>query len=412
MALPLTHDMLAKMLLQSLQRCGADRAVDHWDGDRRVAAMPSIDLAVVAFPNDAPPAWANVMCSRERPEGFAAVIGPEAGAVRNVRYLADPRGADGTSLAWAPGSDWRRIEFAPLWGRGPQRFVAPYPASLAKIMVLVGVARLVDGGAVAWDHEWLHGGRTRRVDQWCESMVVASNNEAADAMVALLHARGLITRHDDGSETNGLHALFGDLGLHTLRLAGTTPAGGWRNADGAGVGQLQMTAWDTVRLLWLMQPDGLWTDAPWRPPEAPPLLATPSRHRIWDWLGDQGLHDVLATGALAGVPGWQRGIAARVSSRWVQPDGSVQVEGTHYPPDVRAVNDRSTCYFAHKTGSTDNYAADAGWVQGQGVTGRRYLVAVTSTLGRRYAPHPACAADWSLARLGADIDAMLRETLR
>ena len=28
--------------------------------------------------------------------------------------------------------------------------------------------------------------------------------------------------------------------------------GGWLNRDGAGVGHLQMTAWDTVRLLWLM----------------------------------------------------------------------------------------------------------------------------------------------------------------
>jgi hypothetical protein len=263
------------------------------------------------------------------------MIGPEAGSVRGVRYESDVRDAAGTSFAWAPASDWSRIEFPRLWGDGPFRFVSPYPASLSKLMVLVGVARLVDAGKVSWVQDWTHGGVTRTLAQWCESMTVASNNEATDAMVALLHAQGLITRHDDGTETNGLHALFADNGLLTLRLANTTPSGGWRNADGAGVGQLQMTAWDTVRLLWLMQPDGMWNAPPWRPPGTPPLLSTESRHKVWDWLSDQGHNDVLATTGLSGVPGWQRGIAARVPRRWIQPDGSVKVESRVYPPDAR-----------------------------------------------------------------------------
>jgi hypothetical protein len=411
MAEELTHEGLARLLLQSLRRCGAERAIDHWDGDRPVAQPPSIDLAVAAFPGDGPPVWANVMLSREHPDGHVAAIGPEAGPVRGVHFVSDVRDAAGNSVAWAPGSDWGDIDFPSLWGNGPLRFVSPYPASLAKLMVLTGVARLVDTGRLRWDHDWLHGGRTRRLEQWCESMTVAGNNEAADALVALLHAQGLITRHDDGSESNGLHILFGDFGLFTLRLAHTTPEGGWRNADGAGVGQLQMTAWDTVRLMWLLQPEGLWTAPPWRPPGTPPLLSGGSCHRLWSWLGDQGLHTVLATGALAGVPGWQRGIAARVPPRWIQADGSVQVEGMHFPPDVRQATTRATAYFSHQSGSTDNYAGTAGWVQGDGPAGRRYLIALTSTLGRRYAPHPACHADWSLARLGAAIDAGLREAM-
>ena len=53
---------------------------------------------------------------------------------------------------------------------------------------------------------------------------------------------------DSGHEVaNGLHGLLAASGLHTLRLANTKPDGGWLNRDGAGVGQLQMTAWDTVR---------------------------------------------------------------------------------------------------------------------------------------------------------------------
>jgi hypothetical protein len=411
MARPLTHHALARLLLQSLQRCGAARAVDSWDGGRALSQPPSIDLAVAAFPNDSPPVWANVMCSREFPEGHVAVIGPEAGPVRGLRFVADVRDAAGSSIAWLPGSDWRRIDFPPLWGHGTQRFVAPYPASLAKLMVLLGVARLVDGGLVGWEQPLLHHGNTRPLQAWCESMLVAGSNEATDALVALLHAQGLITRHDDGSETNGLHILFGDAGLFTLRFAHTTPEGGWRNAQGAGVGHLQMTAWDTVRLLWLMQPEGLWTEPPWRPPGAAPLLSSESRHRVWSWLGDQGLHDVLSTGALAGVPGWQLGLPARVPARWIRPDGSVQVEDIGFPPDVRPVNARANAYFAHTTGSSDNYAADAGWVQGDGPAGRRYLIAMFSSLGRRYAPHPACATDWSLARLGATVDAGLREAM-
>jgi hypothetical protein len=411
MAQVLTHEGLAQLLLQSLRRCGAERALDHRDGGRPLARPPAIDIAVAAFPNDTPPVWANVMCSPDQPEGHVAMIGPEAGPVRGLRFVADVRDDAGAPLAWLPGSDWSGIDFPPLWGNGPQRFVSPYPAALVKLMVLLGVARLADAGQVHWDQSLPHGGRTQRVEHWCEAMVTAGSDEATSALVALLHAQGLITRHDDGGETNGLHILFGDAGLFTLRFAHTTPEGGWQDADGAGIGRLQMTAWDTVRLLWLMQPDGLWNEPPWRPPGAPPLLSSTSRHKVWSWLGDQGVNGVLSTGALAGVPGWQRGIAARVPLRWVQPDGSVQVNGLQYPPDVRPARERSTAYFAHLAGSTDHHAADAGWVQGDGPAGRRYLIAITSSLGRRHAPHPACATDWSLARLGAAIDAGLREAL-
>ena len=39
--------------------------------------------------------------------------------------------------------------------------------------------------------------------------------------------------------------------------------------------------------------------------------------------------------------------------------------------------------------------------------GRRYIVAVLTSLGRRYAPHERCATTWRLPALGAAIDTLL-----
>jgi beta-lactamase class A len=82
---------------------------------------------------------------------------------------------------------------------------------------------------------------------------------------------------------------------------------------------------------------------------------------------------VLSSGRQRGLPGWVPGL-----------------------PDAPA--------FAHKTGSTDNYAADAGVVKSGG---RHYAVAVLTSLGRRFAPHEGCATTWRLPALGAAIDALL-----
>jgi len=407
----LTSAALAQALREAVRSSGIEQARDHWNQRLPPAHFPSVDLAVIAFPRDGAPVWANVLFSRELPQGHVVQIGPEAGPARGVRFDADLRDDELNSPAWMPGADWQRLRFAPLAGDGPLRFVAPYPASLVKLMVAVGVGRLVDAAQARWEQPWTHAGRSRTVAQWTESMLVASSNEATDAMVALLHAGGLITRHDDGSETNGLHVLFRDAALPTLRLAQTRSDGGWRNAQGAGVGQLQMTAWDTVRLLWLLLPEGVVPAPPWRPPGARPLLSERSRERLWAMLYDQGLHEVLSSTALAGLPGWQPGLPARLPARWLRPDGSVEVDDVRFPADVRPANARATASFAHKTGTTDNYASDAGWVQGDGPHGRRYLVAMITSVGRRYAAHPACATDWSLPRIGKAVDAWLQAAM-
>ena len=408
MAELISHARLANALLQLVREQQFEQVADAQSGGKPVVHFPSLDLAVVAFPPGASPVWANVLFSRDFPQGVIARIDDQAGAVANIQYLNDQTAADGTSLAWSSDSDWSAIEWTSLGGTGAQRFVSPYPASLIKLMVAIGVARVVDTGAYRWESLWDYAGTAHTIAQWTDSMVVASNNDATSAMVALLHVAGLIQRSGD-QEINGLNSLFQSLGMHTLRLSDTRPDGGWRNADGAGVGHLHMTAWDTVRLLWLIS-EGL-PPAPWQVQSETPLLQAESRQLLWQMLGDQGLHEILSSTALAGVAGWQVGIPAVMPGRWVQSDGSAQVETTHFPPDIRPAHAKATALFAHKTGTTDNYAADAGLVTGLVPQGRRYCIALTTNLGRRYAPHPNCATDWRVPRLGAAIDTWLQERL-
>lgn len=397
--------------------------VDALAAGPRFDPFPNIDLAVLALPKGRPPVAANVLFSCDMPAGLVVERQGGFGAVQGVRFLADARGPDGTSLAWVAGTDWRHLPeatFAPLAGEGPQRFIAPYPASLIKLMVAVAVARLVDEGGAQWDEPWPHGhaagALAPSVAQWCEPMIVASSNEATSALVALLHARGFIRRagwvagqRDSGQEVqNALHTLFDAHGLATLRLANTKPDGGWLNGDGAAVGQLQMTAWDTVRLLWRLMADDA-PPAPWLPDAPAPLLSPAGRARVWGWLRGQALHEVLSSTLVAGQPGWQPGIAARLPARWIAADGGVSVAGRHFAPDVRPANAAADATFAHKTGGTASYASDAGLVQGD--DGRRYLIALITTLGNRHAPHAGVAVPWALPRIGAAVDAWLKARL-
>ncbi len=376
------HDALAQHLLTSVREALA--AAPAFD------PPPSIDLAVAAFPRSGAPVWANVLFSRAWPQGRVAQIGPQAGAVRNVLFMADPLDAAGRSVAWVRGSDWTQLPLRALAGHG-ERFIAPYPASVLKLMVALGVACLVDSGRAAWAAPWVHAGTVQRIEQLMDDMLTHSSNEATDALVALLHARGLIRREDDVERYNELHALFEIEGLHTLRLANTKANGGWRNGDGAGVGQIQMTAWDTVRLLWRTSP-GL-PAAPWCLPAAAPWLVPTSAQRLAGWLAGQRLHEVLSSESLVGLPGWQRGIPARLPAL---------AKRLAAPASADAV-------FAHKTGNTESYTACAGRVQGDG--GRDYLIAIFTTLGLRHAACAGCATDWCVPRIGAALDAWLKARL-
>ncbi len=335
---------LARSLIQAVLAQDFGSTADAWRGGQALDAFPSIDLAVVSFAPGRAPHWANVLFSREHPQGVVAELAADAGATRNIRFDADQRDALLESPAWLPGADWSRLNWQPLHGQGPHRFVAPYPASLLKLMVAVGVGLAVDAGRTPWPDA-------------LEPMIVVSDNEATEACVALLHRCGMV---------DALNQRFVQLGLHALRFNGTQPGGGWRNADGAGVGHIHMTAWDTVRLLWLL--DAQAPPAPWLP-AGTVLLQPATRDHLRSVLARQQRDEILSSGTLRDLPGWVCGL-----------------------PDAP--------HFAHKTGTTDTYAADAGIVH----TPRcHYAVAVLSNLGRRTAAHERCATTWRLPALGAAV---------
>lgn len=381
--------------------------LDPQDEGRPIRHFPSIDLAVVAFPEKGAPVAANVLFSREHPQGLVADIAPGAGPVRNIRFLADQRDAEGNSIAWRPASDWSAMDWTPLAGEvgeGGGRMVAPYPASLLKLMLLAGVGRLVDQGRAGWWQALTYAGRERAVSDWAYDMVTWSSNEATSALVTLMHAAGAI-RRDGGREVrNELHTLFAALGLTTLRFANTTAEGGWGNGSGSGVGQIQMTAWDTVRLLWWLDPVA--PRAPWLRADAP-RLSPESRNQAMHALQDQALHQVLSSGALGGVPGWVPGLPARLPGRWLMPDGGLHAGEVSLPGDLRRFATGGEVWFAHKTGNTENYTSDAGIVRGILPRRRHYLIALLSNLGSRYAPHPSCSTTWRIPALGAAIDARM-----
>lgn len=365
----MTDDDLARALRDAVLAQHFEQTADKLRDGAPVDAHPSIDLAVAVFPRGAAPVCANVLFSREHPGGLVARFDGPAGAVGNIGFHADVRDAAGTSIAWQPGADWGRIAFPAWFGTGP-RFVAPYPASLLKTMVAVGVGRLVDTGRSSWTLPLSFEGKTRPVGDWLHDMIIVSSNEATSALVAHLHARGAIRRQGGVEVHNELHELFAAEGLPGLRLANTQPDGGWGNGAGSGVGQIQMTAWDALRLLWRLDAEA--PPPPWRPPGTPPLLGA-SLARVRRSLDEQQLNEILSSGSLTQLPGWVPGIPAR---------------------------------FAHKTGNTENYTSDAGIVHDD-ARGLHYLIAVLTNLGSRYAPHPDAATTWKLPALGAAVHAWL-----
>ncbi len=332
---------------------------DNWQSGAPLGLHPAIDLAVAAFPPGRAPVYANVLFSQEHPQGVVAAIAPDAGPVQNIRYDRDQRDSQLDSPLWQPGADWSRFSFTPLFSAGSApaaRFVAPYPASLLKLMLAVGVALAVEEGACDWPAD-------------LKPMLVVSDNNATDRVVALLHRLGWLAR----GHTHRLNQRFVALGLPTLQLNNTQPHGGWRNVDGAGVGQIHMTAWDTVRLLWLLDVDA--PPAPWLP-AGTTLLQPATRDHLRAVLAAQQLDQVLSSGSLRQVPGWVPGL-----------------------PDAPR--------FAHKTGNTNSYASDAGIVAAAPDGRGHAIVAVLTSLGRRFAPHADSATTWRLPALGAAVQALV-----
>jgi hypothetical protein len=132
--------------------------------------------------------------------------------------------------------------------------------------------------------------------------------------------------------------------------------------------------------------------------------ATHARH----CLAEQALHEILSSGLLRGLPGYVAGLPAELPAGWRERLPGLRPHALARPDEPA---EPAELCFAHKTGTTDNYASDAGSVRGIAPFKRRYLIALTTNLGRRYAPHPACASTWGLPALGAAVDALLKPWL-
>ncbi|MBL8328901.1 MAG: serine hydrolase [Rubrivivax sp.] len=355
----MSPDDLAQQLLAAVRAQQLGSTPDRRLGGAPIGEFPSLDLAVVGFVPGRTPLWANVLFSREHPQGFVAQPGLRGERPGNLRYVADITDAQTVSVAWQPRADWSRLSFPRLAGDdAAPRFVAPYPASLLKVMVAVGVGLAMDAGLC----------RVEDIEAAARAMIVESDNDTTSQLVKRLHEWGLIVRSAEGVEThNALHALFESRGLHTLRLARTTPQGGWGNAAGSGVGHIQMTAWDTLRLLWLLDPQA--PAAPW--PGAAPLMSSNSRDHILRWMGEHSPNRILFRDEVG--------------------------SGVH---------------FFHKTGTTENYGSDAGIVRARPPGQRHYIVALLSNLGSRYGP-PDAEFDVTprLSGLGLAVDAIMRHAL-
>jgi hypothetical protein len=338
-----------------------------------IAHRPSVDVAVIAFPSGCPPVLANAMLSRDLPLR-RSTFDPVTLAVKGVRYRRwDQARWDAPGVATDPPLGAADDLVPPPAGASVD-FVVPYPASNFKLMVAVGVLRLVDGGSLRLDEPIVFGARTRPLHEWLADMITWSDDESTQALLKRLHAVGEAARLD---------AVFARLGLSTLQLHDTSAKTG-RNWH---PGRIHMSAWDTARLLWLLDADA---PAPtWRAPGGAVVdggfLSAASKRRLLGLLGEQAYHDVLDTPALCGAPRTERGIPARVPDRWIGEDGRVRVEGGAPTADVRPCNADAEVTFAHKTGLTLNFGSDAGIVRGlPGRAQRHYIITFFSNLGYRY----------------------------
>ncbi|GAA0259918.1 serine hydrolase [Cryptosporangium japonicum] len=371
-------------------------------------AVPNVDVAVIELDDAGRPiAAANTLLSQDYPNGVVVPV---------TRDLVAP------GVRWTHWSNSRWAAKRPaepiLAGRGgaPLEFMAPYPASVFKLMVAFGVGRLHDRGGVGFDEVYDYRPRkascpegakpgTHRVSEWLDAMLTYSSNSATCALLMMLHER-------DGVDP--LNATLRSLGLTTLRVVDTDAAdgGGW-SFEG-----LTMTALDTSRLLLLFSeaPGTLWS-TPKGTPVTVGTLRRESRALIRRGLAEQGLNQALSTANWCGRDYPARGIPQTVPGRWIDPrSGEVRVEKRTYGGDVRRCAADAEVEFAHKTGLVPSAGADAGIVTAlPGRPPRRYVVSVFSNLGCTWVDFVGayggdCRYTQKLATLGAEIDALMTKT--
>src|SRR5918999_4132932 len=240
-----------------------------------IAHPPNLDLAVIALDRSGRPrAIADVLLSRDYPDGVGVPIGDDLGtdSVRWRRWnpdrwnggtFSETDGSRGSTVGWKDNPPWTDADdIVPGRREAPLEFMSPYPASTFKLLVAFHTMRLVDRGTVELDRDYRYvradgTEMIRTTRELLDRMITESDNDSAKALLKQLHDLGEVDRMNAG---------LADLGLGTLQVNGTDPATGakW------GIGQLTMTSLDTARLLLLLNggPGVLW-----RTPAGKPVRA-------------------------------------------------------------------------------------------------------------------------------------------
>lgn len=358
-----------------------------------IAHPPNVNVAVLQF--DAAGNLvdrAYVLLSRDYPNGLIVPLDPDTGA-SSVHFLRwDIERSDGgtfssddghqlTTKGWTNNPPLTAADdLVPGRTNAPYQFMVPYPASLFKSMIAFHVMRMVDAGKITLDTEYKfepagEKSQTRKVRDWIDTMITFSENYATQALLKMFH---------DKNEIDSLNREFRDLNLPTLQINATDP----KNGRGWNTAQINLTAYDIARMFRLIDggPGVFWHDTSGQP-VTEKILSDSSRAFLKKELSDQAFNDGLTSANHPGAPHVRPGIPTRVSDRWINAtNGHIVIHGEDFGVDVRAANTNAELNFAHKTGLTFNYAADAGILTSlPGKPGRHYIIAFVANLGHRYA---------------------------
>ncbi len=210
---------------------------------RTIAHAPSVDVAVIQLDREGQVvASANVLLSRDYPKGVIVPASLVQGAA-SVRFRR-------WDIARWNGGVFKPREFKPVTTKGwtnlppltddddivPGRtnvsfeFMAPYPASLFKLLVAFHVMRMVDSRSLTLNTPYAFSvanqkDETLPVRAWLDPMMTESNNRATQALLQLLHRR---------SRVDIMNREFRELGLETLQINGTRAEDGrnWQTEIG------------------------------------------------------------------------------------------------------------------------------------------------------------------------------------